>query len=482
MGVRVFLASSIVAQVCALVRYVLLARLLGPEQLGWAATLILTAQFFDSVTNTGGDRFLIQNRDGDLPAVQRLVHLSAIVRGTLTAAALVACAIPIANFFGQRGLAPALMALALAPFLLGFMHLDLRRMQRHNDFRAEGWATLVAELVSLVVTAAAAWWIRDYTASLYGLVARAAALVVVSHLCAERRFAVGIARDHLRALTLFATPLMASGLLMFIGSQGDRVLVGVLGPAALGQYSAVLLLILYPSAMVQRYVSGMYLPLIAAERQGADRSAARPATRSDTRTAADDVLAAETILLALAMAAGFAAIAPAATVILYGPAFRQDALLVALIGLLQVYRFIRLWPTTEGLALGRSGVPLIGNLVRVAGLPVALLAMNAGQGLAVVVGCLIGGELVALVIAAGLVNRARGRPVSHNVDRIALFVAISTLVAAAAGLATAHRWAELAVAVAAGLALTGWFVLREAGAIGQSHLSVSRLRRPPRPA
>jgi len=43
-GTAIFLASSFVAQACALIRYVVLARLLGPEQLGWSATLILTAQ------------------------------------------------------------------------------------------------------------------------------------------------------------------------------------------------------------------------------------------------------------------------------------------------------------------------------------------------------------------------------------------------------------------------------------------------------
>ena len=41
-GARGYFAASAIAQVCALLRYVLLARLLGPEQLGLAAALILT--------------------------------------------------------------------------------------------------------------------------------------------------------------------------------------------------------------------------------------------------------------------------------------------------------------------------------------------------------------------------------------------------------------------------------------------------------
>ena len=74
-GSKAFLFASLTAQACALLRYILLARLLGPEQLGLAVALILTAQFFESVTDSGGDRFLVQDAQGDDPAVQRLVHL-----------------------------------------------------------------------------------------------------------------------------------------------------------------------------------------------------------------------------------------------------------------------------------------------------------------------------------------------------------------------------------------------------------------------
>ena len=66
-GARAYLAGSIVAQGCALGRYTLLARLLGPEQLGLAATLILTQQFFESLSDSGADRFSIQDKDGDTP-------------------------------------------------------------------------------------------------------------------------------------------------------------------------------------------------------------------------------------------------------------------------------------------------------------------------------------------------------------------------------------------------------------------------------
>ena len=79
-GTKAFLAASGVAQLCALARYTVLARLLGPEQLGLAAILILTAQFFESVTDSGSDRFLVQDRGGNDPALLRLTHPVSLAR------------------------------------------------------------------------------------------------------------------------------------------------------------------------------------------------------------------------------------------------------------------------------------------------------------------------------------------------------------------------------------------------------------------
>ena len=99
-GTKAFLAASGVAQICALARYTVLARLLGPEQLGLAAILILTAQFFESVTDSGSDRFLVQDRGGDDPALLRLTHLVSLGRGLVIAGPLILLAGPLASLSG----------------------------------------------------------------------------------------------------------------------------------------------------------------------------------------------------------------------------------------------------------------------------------------------------------------------------------------------------------------------------------------------
>ena len=70
-GTRIYFSSTAAAMVCALLRYVLLARILGPEQLGLAAILILTGQFFDFISDVAADRFLILDKQGDLKTFKK---------------------------------------------------------------------------------------------------------------------------------------------------------------------------------------------------------------------------------------------------------------------------------------------------------------------------------------------------------------------------------------------------------------------------
>lgn len=458
LGAKAFLVASIVSQACALARYTLLARLLGPEQLGLAATLILTVQFFHSISDSGSDRFLVQDRDGDEPAVQRLVQLVFVSRGVLTSACLVLAGSQIAAFLKAPELGPAFLGLAVYPAIAGLLHLDMRRSQRRSDFRSEAHGLLLGELGGLAATAIAAYLTRDFTAIIYGLVVRSVILVVVSHVSAERPYRIGYSPEYGSRLTSFALPLMLNGLLLFIGSQGDRLVVGgQLGLAALGAYTAALLLILYPAAILMRFSSTIHLPRIAA---GRDDVA--------VRDEACDQLGGQTLLLGVGMAAGFAVVAPWMIVVLYGSKFAQPAMVIALIGALQSTRFMRQWPTVIALAIGRSGNVLINNVIRMLGLPAALAGALTIGGLEGVIIGFAAGEMVALATSMWMLNRAAARKPLQDFDRLVCFILALTCVFG--GVATANDtsfWKVIAVTLGS-LALTGWIVRREAATINEA--------------
>lgn len=446
-----------IAQVCSLARYTIMARLLGPEQLGLAALLILTSSFFESISDSGSDRFLIQDPDGDKPAVQKLVQLVFVGRGLFIALGLLIAAYPMASVYNQPAITSGLMILAAAPLIGGWMHLDYRRAQRAHDFRPEALGIAVSEIVSTIAIIIAAYFTRDFTAILYGLIARPLVQVIISHLTAKRRYEIGYSKEYAGRLAMFAGPLFVNGLLLFIGSQGDRVLIGhQLGVSELGHYTAVLLLVSSPAAMVSRVLGATNLPIISAAR-GVPASLRRAADR----------LAGRAVLLGLGIAAGFALVAPFAVELFYGPAFRLPVTVIALIGMLQAARFIRLWPSNVAIGVGASRIVMINNIARLVALPAAVVGFMTLGGLPGVLVGFIFGEFTALVVALALLNREVGFPAWDGWDRVAAFAVAFGVIYGAATAADAGHYIYLALFATVLTGLVAWVALRERETIGE---------------
>ncbi|MFC3441163.1 oligosaccharide flippase family protein [Sphingobium rhizovicinum] len=455
---KIFFAGTMTAQLCALLRYVVLARILGPDQLGLAAILILTSQFLDLLTEGGITYYLIQSRDGDDPRVQAMVQLVNILRCAFMSVALLLIAQPVADFYGREELISGIRLLAVAPLILGFMHYDYRRLQRVNRFAPEGWVLMCSEALSLAGSAIAAFLFRDASAVAYGLAARSLVIVIVSHIVAERRYAVGFVRESWVALGRFSWPLVLNGLLLFVCMQGDRLFIGkLLGATALGHYAAILLLIYYPTGILTRLINSLHMPDIAKERD-------HPAER-DSRV---DMLAGNYLLLGIAMMLGFAALMPFVVPLLYGAAFAQSAYIIAMVGFLQVARFLRGWPTAFALATGRSDQVLVNNVIRLIAFPAAFAGQHLLTGLD---GILIGftvGEILAFAMATFMVDRSSGRRTRGDMMQIFAFILCGAAVTLGGLAFDGRAYGEAALLALVALAATGWIAIRQRETVNQA--------------
>ena len=451
-----------VAQASALVRYVILARILGPEQLGLAAMLVLTAQFFDSVSDTGADRFIVQSPKGDTPRMLGVVHMAMALRGVMIAAALFVTAGLVARLYGAPQIVPALHVLALAPLIAGFTNLDMRRVQRTGDFRPESYVTLFGELASVAATATAAFIVRDHTAVLYGLIARALTMVTASHLVSARRY--GWAYGPLEARLFFqvAGPLAINGLFLYFGSQGDRLLVASgLGAAALGHYSAILLLIFNPTSALARFLQGMHLPQVAAARDDGPRLRAQ-----------GERLAGQTLLLSVGAAVGFAVAGPLIAPLLFGELGVQPVLIFAALGVVQAARMLRGWPTTLALGLGRSTEVMVNNIIRVVALPLAFVANLHWHTLfAILLGFFVG-EVLALFGALWFLIRAAAVPASSSLRRSMMFLLIAAATVGSAAAGQGHEPLLLALGVTTNLGLLAILLRQERDTVGETLTAV----------
>jgi O-antigen/teichoic acid export membrane protein len=403
--------------VAAAARYTLFVRLMSPEQLGLAATIILTASFFDTVTDTGSDRFLIQDDSGEAPDALSMVHFVLIARGVGTAALLVLLASSLAAFYKAPQLTTGFYLLSAYPLIYGFVNADARRQQRYHDFRPDSACLIWAESMSLVAAVVTLLIWRNYYAAIAALVVRALMIVLVSNIVATVKYEVKYSKTFAVKISRFGAPLMFNGVGLFLGGQGDRLVIArALSLTELGVYSAVSLLIYYPSALLGRYLSGLQLPIVAAAKHAGER-----------RDEMLSLIAGGATLFAIGQAAGFALVAPLVIPIIYGPRFSQLLSVVAIIGFLQASRFIRNWPTNVALGLGRSLPVLVSNIVRLVGLPLAIVGGWAGLGLMGLAGSFVIGELVAAVVSLLMINRILEKPWSHDLDRVAEFATCGAL-------------------------------------------------------
>lgn len=409
---RTVVAGNFTSLGLSTVRNVAIARLLGADQFGIAATLLLLILIADMISETGADRFLVQSADGDRPEVQRTVQSVVVLRGLVQGLAMILLAWPLSWLFNTPGAATGYMALAAYPVLNGLMHLDTKRLQREGRYGPEVFSTLCGDAVSLVVGVGFAVLLRDFHAVLIGLVARAGVMTLVSHLLAERRYGLGWDRAVLGKMTRFGWPLFFTAVANFLGLQGDRGLIAtVLGPRMLGVYSAAAMLLTAPVSVLSSSFTRIGLSRLSR-------------LQGDLEAFDREYVHFTAVVFGCASigVAGFAAFGHLLGSVLFGPAFDSPPLLYAMLGGVQALRLLRVWPTCGSFALGRTHDLMIASLVRLLSLPLALAFYFVDRTLTAVVAGLLVGETISVASALIRYNRLRGHARYHDLRLLLAFV------------------------------------------------------------
>jgi len=383
-------------QALALVRSAMIARVLGPEQYGIAATFILLQQFLDSTSDTGLNKYVISSEKGHTRSALAAVHAIALVRSAIIAALLLAAAYPLFMVMDLAGSVLPFAVLALSTLCIGLTNFDGYRMQRSGDFFNVSSASLAADLVATAGAFLLLKLDQSYMVAVYVILIKSFTASMLSFALARRPYRVRYKREDLGTIFRFSLPLFINGPLLFFAAQAERlVAVSSLPPRDLGVYVAVLLLIYAPSQMLLRFLGAIFLPAMSREIRESGRYGPG--------------LALATTACAVAMAAGFAVVGPWLITIIFGPAYHLHWTIVLIIGATQALRFSRVWSSTVALAHGLTGQVLAANTFRLTVIPFCLAGVwfiGGTRGLAL--GALAG-ELVSLLFANWSVKRRLAR-------------------------------------------------------------------------
>ena len=389
--------TQLVGEGSAFLRNLVLARLLGAEEMGLAVAIALGIRLFEMIGDFGLERWLVQVSADDLPRARGTVHSLQAVKGLLLSGLAIALAVPLTRAL-QPQLSPEIFALAaIAIGIRGLVNCEYRERQRNRDYVATLQVEGGSNLLALFAIAPIAMLTRDYSALAWAAILQASALCVLSHLVARRRMAFTTDAAFVRRALRFGFPVACNAALMFLAMQGDRLLVAVyFEPGVLAAFALGAQLTLLPALAGAKFLLTFDLPRFARLTTQAD------AWQSLFRSRFARVAAIAAVLVLTLGVLGDELVGA-----LYGAQFVIDPWVMGLLALAAGVRLLRAVPNTVLMAMGRTPVLLAGNVPRIAALCVALGALAIGAGLATVVFIGVLSEVAGLLIglAALLVDR-----------------------------------------------------------------------------
>jgi O-antigen/teichoic acid export membrane protein len=393
---RFALISLIIVQGMVLLRSALIARALGPEQYGIAATFILLQQFLDSTSDTGLNKYLLSSADGHRRGMVATLHAISAWRGGVIAIAMLVVGWPSFSLLGVTSSPLPFALLAAASLCVGFSNFDGIRQQRSSDLSALSLGNVLAELIATVAAALLVMVDKSYVVAIYVILAKSATATLLSYLLARRPYRISFNRENAKLIWIYALPLVINGPLLFFSAQAERLVAATaLPPAQLGIYTAALLLIMTPSQLFLRFLGSVFLPALSREIRETGRHA--------------PLFGRITLISASVMATSFAIAGPWIIPLVFGPEYKLDWVIVGIIGLTQAARFARVWSSSLALAYGVTGQILAATSLRLAVLPLCLLGFwYIGGMLGLAIGALAG-EGLTLAYASLSLKRTLAR-------------------------------------------------------------------------
>lgn len=377
-----------------LIRNLIIARLVSPEDYGIASTFAVAMSIVEMLSYLGLNQMIVVDRDGDDPAVQKAMQGFQLLRGVLSSLILLAIAVPYARFLGVEHVAWAYQVIAFIPLVNGLQHFDMHRLKRHLNFRPWIVTQAIPPLVSVLAIWPLAYLYGDYRIMLVSLFIQAGSMVALSHVMAERRYALSLDFALIRRATVFGWPLLLNGVLLFGVFNGERLIVGrELGMSQLAVFSMSITLTLTPTLVLAGATQSLFLPALSGARD-------RIESFRWLGTAAVEA----GLAIGVGLILGMALLGGPVIHLLLGAKYAGMLDILVPMAVMQAVRVAKSGASTVALAKERSGNAAAANLIRVLSLPLSWYAVtHTGDVLTIIyiaMAAEVAGYLVSLRLAA----------------------------------------------------------------------------------
>lgn len=253
-GMWVFTAQ-VIGKGFGIVRLIVLARLLAPEDFGLMGIAMLAISTLETFSKTGIETALIQKKD-DIKPFLAPSWTFLVIRGIIIFSLLFFSAPLVAIFFNSPSVVSIIRFLGFYALIKAFSNIGVIYFEKELEFKKQFIFQISGTLVDMIVSIVLSILLRNVWALVFGLLAGQMTMLCASYIMHPLRPTFSFNLKQIRELFSFGKWILGSSILGFIINQGDDIVVGkMLNPINLGFYQMAYRLSNLPATEITHVIS-----------------------------------------------------------------------------------------------------------------------------------------------------------------------------------------------------------------------------------
>ena len=246
-----------------LLRTVVLARLLLPEDFGVVGIAALMIATLETFSQPGLATALVQKKE-NVPGYLDTAWTVSVIRSLLIFILLLLIAPLVARFFNSSQARIILQFLAISVIIAGCRNIGVIYFQKELNFKNQYIYDVSITLGNIVVAIPAALLLRNAWALVLGAIAGSITRFIMSYVLQAYRPRLRLEKEKFNQLFAYGKWVLGSSILVFLGTQGDDIFLGkMFGVAALGFYQMAYMISNLPTTEVTQILSHVTFPAYA---------------------------------------------------------------------------------------------------------------------------------------------------------------------------------------------------------------------------
>ena len=264
-------ASRFSTQFLALVKLIVLARILSPDDFGIMGIALMVVAVAERFSQTGLQQALIQ-KPLDIRDDLNLTWTFLLLRGLFLCLMIVLLAPWIAVFFHLPRAVPIIRVMGISLLVQSLGNIGIVYFHRELIFKKQFFYQFGGDAAEFVTALILALTLRNVWALALGLLAGRCMSSILSYALHAYRPRWSWNGRKLRALLSFGKWISFSNIFIFISSFLDTIVVGkLMGAASLGYYRIAYQISHMPSTEITQVVSQVSFPAFAKIQQDVDK-------------------------------------------------------------------------------------------------------------------------------------------------------------------------------------------------------------------